>query len=252
MTPPLSPSRKLYSARAITIGSFFGGPLAATVLIGNNFRAFGDQRRQRLTYLLGLTLSVGLAWLLINLPEQALSRTPNVVFASLIASIVYLLTEKLQGSVLREHFASNGQRASGWAAFGWSVLSLVLYLAIAVGLAWNLPPYDFEKSTYTHGLQGNEIYHNAAVDTQTLAELGDYLLKSGYFEPQQPGLIQLTKTESGFVLHFPSDRSTWNDNETLDTFLVFGQAIGAELGLDPISIELVDADLQRTYRKSFP
>tara|TARA_B110000037_G_scaffold134050_1_gene151978 strand:- start:33 stop:809 length:777 start_codon:yes stop_codon:yes gene_type:complete len=245
--PP--PPYKLFTPKAISAGAFIGGPLAVTVLVANNFAKLGDKHSRNRTYILGLGMTVSIAWIFATTPQSTLDKIPNAAFAALWSTLAYFLTEKLQGNKLRTHFDNLGQKASGWAVFGWSVLSAAIYLGIALLFFPLIPPYDFEGETYTEGLLGNEIYYSENIDTQIVSDLGNYLVESEYFDSEYPNAIELTKDSTGYHLTFPCYRNLWNDQENLKTFKDFGAGLATDLNLQPLSIELVDDDFTKSHRK---
>lgn len=244
-----SPAYKLFTSRAISAGAFLGGPLAVTVLLANNFGRMGDNHNRNRTYILGLGITLSMIWILMTIPQSIMDRIPSIVFPAISSWIAYFLTEKLQGEIIREHFKNLGAKASGWAVFGWSMLSLAIYLGLALLLIPFVPPFDFEEESYSEGLQGNKIHYSENIDTRVLKNLGEYLLEVEYFDSEVQTVIQLVKSEAGYSLTFSCYKDLWDDQETIDSFKEFGEEIAADLNMTPLSISLVDEDFGGIYRK---
>ncbi|MBK1877101.1 hypothetical protein [Pelagicoccus mobilis] len=247
--PTEIPPQKLFTAKAIGVGAFIGGPLAATILLGRNFHTLGLKHRRNRTLLLGLGLTLSYFWLLFAIPDSILDSIPSAVFGALTAIIAYNLTEKFQGRILRDHFAKQGLKGSGWAVAGWSVLSLILTLGIAMLYVPTVPAFDFEEEVYTEGLLGNEIYYSDDIDTVTLKELGDYLIEIEYFDSEYWTPIQLIRRPNGYDLTVPYLRTEWEYEETAELFQEFAAGIETHVLNEPVSITLIDADFSEIYRK---
>ncbi len=246
----IPPPYKLFTSKAISVGAFFGGPLAVTVLLANNFGRMGDRRNRNRTYILGLGITLSMVWILTTTPQSILDKIPNIAYSAILSWIGYLLTEKLQGNILRKHFESLGQKASGWAVCGWSVLSVVVYFGIAFLFFPLIPPYDFEEEVYTEGLLGNEIYYSENIDTNTLAKLGEFFLETEYFTSEFPFAIQVIKEENGYSITLPCTRDYWDVPDTIKEFKDYGEWISEDVLKRPLSVSLVDEDFGGVYRKT--
>lgn len=240
-TPP--PSYKLFTSKAIGVGAFLGGPLAVTMLIANNFGRMGDRKNRNRTCILGLGLTVSFMWVLMTTPQSIMQHIPNVVFPALSSLLAYYLTECLQGKILRKHFEQLGAKASGWALAGWSLLSFVSTMVIALLFIPFIPPFDFEEDIYTEGLLGNEIYYSENIDADTLRELGDFLTEAGYFTADYAASIQVIKNQSGYAITLPCARDYRDDAETIATAKELGQVLSVEILHGPVSISLIDEDI---------
>lgn len=244
------PSAKLFTAKAIGIGAFIGGPLAATTLLGLNFSQLGRKKQRNQTYLLGLGLTLSYFWLVSEIPQSVLDKIPTAAWGGLTGLIAYLLTENLQGELLRTHFAKLGQKASGWAVTGWSTLSLVVTLALILFLyVPMLTPFEFEKPVYSDGLLGNEIYHGENVETETVKALGQYLVNIEYFDSEYSVPVQIRLEEEKYELYLSCLRDRWEDPATLSIFRNFAADIEADVLNKPVTIVLVDEDFNGVYRK---
>jgi hypothetical protein len=102
----------LYTTGQVVLATFFGTPLAGSVMMALNNRRLGQAAGP--TVLLGAigeALVVGAGWFL---PEQIPSLVFNVV--TLIA--MYYICNSVQGAVVQAHLAEGGQRGSTWTAVG--------------------------------------------------------------------------------------------------------------------------------------
>lgn len=241
--------QKLFTPKAIGVGAFLGGPLAATILIGRNFHQLGYKRSRNQTYLLGLGLTLSYFWLIFEIPAGIADKIPTPVYGGFVSLIAYMLTENLQGETLRKHFENLGQKASGWAVVGWSTLGLTFSLGLMMLYLPFIPPFDFEEAVYTEGLLGNEIYYSANIDETILKELGEYLIENEYFDAEYSVPIQLIRDESGYQLTLSCYRDQWTDPETIAIFRDFAKGIEEGVLGETVHVCLVDQDLRGVHRK---
>jgi len=122
---------KLYSKKAITIATFFGGPLVAGILIRRNFLNLGEERKAINSLLIGILSTVLLIFGILMIPENIIDYIPNVLFPAIYTGIVNLIVKKNLGDSLISHAEKNGELYSGWKAAGVSILSAIIIVFIA-------------------------------------------------------------------------------------------------------------------------
>jgi hypothetical protein len=125
----------LASIRQITVASFLGGPLAATLLIAGNLRRLGRRVPARNTLIAGVASSVVLMIVALLLPAR---------FPKSVLPVVYTLTARslattYMGGDLAKHFAAGGPKMSGWRVAGVAVAAIAALLALALPLTLLLP-----------------------------------------------------------------------------------------------------------------
>jgi hypothetical protein len=94
---------KLFSKRAISIATFFGGPLAAGYLIKKNYDSLQKPEQGKMSMFLGLVSSVIIFCAIFLMPEGTLDKVPNVLIPAIYTACILLILEKTQGKVLRNH-----------------------------------------------------------------------------------------------------------------------------------------------------
>lgn len=122
---------KLYSKKAITIATFFGGPLVAGILIRRNYLNLGEERKAINSLLIGIFSTVLLIVGILMIPENIIDYIPNILFPAIYTGIVNLIVKKNQGDNLKSHLENNGEFYSGWKAAGISIFSAIIIVAIA-------------------------------------------------------------------------------------------------------------------------
>jgi hypothetical protein len=128
-----SAAPRIYKDNSIAIATFLGGPLAGAYLIAENFKAFHDPTKAYTTWLYTIIISVVIFGILFLIP--AAENVPNLVFPALFALAAHYVVKHFQGDKLTTHINSGGPVHSGWRVLAVTLISLIVTLLIAVGVA---------------------------------------------------------------------------------------------------------------------
>ena len=141
--PLFSPSfdRKLYTERAILIGTFIGGPLAGGYLLAQNFSTLdkkADAGRTWLivTVLMLLTMSTAFV--------PALDSIPAFVYSFVFCLAAHSAARKLQGSQIHFHQENGGSMHNTWKAVLVGVVFFLLMMAFILGIVYLQDPGLFK------------------------------------------------------------------------------------------------------------
>ena len=95
-------NKKLYSQRAIGIATYFGGPLAAGILIRKNFINLNKERQGLNALIIGIISTFILFAGIFSIPENIIDKIPNALIPLVYTGIIYLIVEAIQGKDLKE------------------------------------------------------------------------------------------------------------------------------------------------------
>lgn len=145
--------KRFYSQRAITIATYFGGPLAAGFLVKKNFETLEQPGRAKRSLFIGIISTIVIFAGIFSVPESIIDKIPQMLIPMVYTGIIYLIVEKLQGDVLRQHKESGGEFYSGWRAALVGFIAMVILIgAIAVSafIAGDLSKEvaDFDTKAY--------------------------------------------------------------------------------------------------------
>jgi len=144
-------SKKLFSQKAISIATFFGGPAAAGYLIKKNYDAFDQQEQGKTAFVIGLVITLLLIILFYTLPDSVSDKIPNAVLPAIYSAVVYWLVDKTQGARIEAHEAMGGEFYSRWKAAGIGAVFMVLLLVLIFGslyLSGDLYGPGFDTTRY--------------------------------------------------------------------------------------------------------
>lgn len=122
--------RKLYSKKAVMIGTMLGGPLAGAYLLAKNFKTVNKSERVAQAWTIGIIAF----FVLILLGFFILEQVPNFLFIFFYAWMGHFAAEKMQGDFLDKHEEEGGTFYSNWRAAGIGVIAAAIFLALLFGV----------------------------------------------------------------------------------------------------------------------
>jgi hypothetical protein len=144
---------KLYSQKAIAIATYFGGPLAAGILIRRNSLNLGREKQAVNSLIIGIISTVVIFIGIFSIPEHIIDKIPNIIIPVIYTGIIYLIVEKIQGKELNEHKEQNGEFYSGWKAAGVGALSTVIIFGGMFGYIMATETQNnFDAEAYDNGI----------------------------------------------------------------------------------------------------
>jgi hypothetical protein len=125
---------KLYSNRAITIATYFGGPIAAGILVRRNFINLGKTKYGRYSLYIGIISTILLFIGIYSIPEGIIDKIPNAIIPLSYTAVIWAIVKKLQGEDLKKHKENNGNFYSAWKAAGVGAISMSVILICLISI----------------------------------------------------------------------------------------------------------------------
>jgi hypothetical protein len=175
---------KFYSQRAITIATYFGGPLAEGYLARQNFINMGKDNYGKYSMIIGIVLTLLILVAVFSIPEYIIDKIPNPLIPAIYTLIIYLIIERLQGKKLKEHKTNNGEFYSAWKATGIGAISMVILLGIVLGYVFitsenfDTKKYDAELVIFNNNEEKALKLFNI-IETSSKQELIEFIDKQG-------------------------------------------------------------------------
>lgn len=124
-------TQKLYTEKAVLIGTFLGGPFVGAYLIAKNFKALDEPAKIGSTWIIATVvflIAVGSGFI------PGLEKVPALVYSFVICMIAHTFTKKYQGSRIALHQSEGGQMYSTGRAALIGLLGCVVMAALFLGL----------------------------------------------------------------------------------------------------------------------
>jgi len=146
---------KLYSQKAIAIATFFGGPLAAGILIRRNFINMEKERLGLNALFIGILSTFLLFVGILQLPESVIDAIPNFLIPTIYTLIIFLIIRHVQGEQLKQHKEEGLPFYSAWRATSVGLICTVLILGAFIAYdqyelsKWDYKTFDKEIDKFT-------------------------------------------------------------------------------------------------------
>ncbi len=137
---------KLYSQKAIGLATFIGGPIAAGYLIRENYLSFDKPDEGKKSLVISIIATVLLFTAIFMLPESVMDKVPNQILPIIYTGIIYLIVDKIHGTILKNHKENDNEFHSNWKAAGVGFVAMIILLIGIFGYAYLAPEeYDYEQ-----------------------------------------------------------------------------------------------------------
>lgn len=154
MTEQTNPTKNVtfYSQKAIGIATFIGGPMAAGYLIRENYFALNKPDNGNKAFLISIIATFILFGGIFIIPDNIIEKIPNQILPLAYTGIIYLIVEKIHGTILKDHEKKENKFFSAWKAAGIGFISLMILATIALSYIF-LSPVSIEQKLYNANLE---------------------------------------------------------------------------------------------------
>ena len=156
---------KFYSQKGIAIATYFGGPLAAGILIRKNSLNLGREKEGLIALITGIVSTVLLFWGIFQIPDSIMDNIPNALIPAIYTGIIYLIVEKIHGQKLKMHKEEGNEFYSNWKATGIGLICAVVLFGGIFAHAyytpedWDVETYDTElKKVNSNELEAMKVF----------------------------------------------------------------------------------------------
>jgi len=179
---------KLYSQKTIALATYFGGPLAAGILIRRNSLNLGREKQAVNSLILGIISTIFIFVVIFSIPEYIMEKIPDMVIPVIYTGIIYLIVEKIQGFELRAHKESNGEFYSWLKAAGVGAICMLIIVAGIFGYVFaSERAYDFDNELYNKEITLYAINESEAL---RVFELSPTLERKVYITEYNKGIVK--------------------------------------------------------------
>lgn len=124
------PTEKIYSEKAIRIGTFFAGPLVAGYCISENFKTFNDFEKAKNTWIITALSMIAIIGLIFIIPDNF----PSILFPVLYSAVASYFLKKFQEQNIQNHIQNGGETFGGWRVTLIGLLSILIFFGIIMSV----------------------------------------------------------------------------------------------------------------------
>jgi len=192
--------KRIFTNKAISVATFFGGPLAAGFLIAKNFKVFEKPNAARNSTFIGILTTILLFTGILLAPEDIINKLPQPLIPAVYTLIIAALVYWLQGAEIKKFLNNDGQKASNWIAAGYGFVGLIITLGFSFFIAFSIPPEGYEKSIDVN--ENVVLYYNDEIKEAKTKEIANELKNSGYFNGSRGADLFLDNQKDHYKLKF--------------------------------------------------
>lgn len=132
---------KLYKDRAVYIGTFVGGPLAAGYFIAQNFKQLGQGDKVIKTWIISIIVGIVVVGSPFMFP--IIEKVPKYLIPLIYTGIASLVVQNFQGPQIKMHIKMGGELYSNWRAVLVGIICLIITSAIVLSIIFLANPSAF-------------------------------------------------------------------------------------------------------------
>ena len=216
---PQTPTQKIYKDRAIWVGTFLGGPLAAGYLIAENFKAFNETNKAKKTWIYAIIATVIVFGGVFLIPDNV--KIPNQIIPLIYTAIAYYLVQHFQGQSILAHINSGGQLFSWWRTIAVGIIGLAITIIPIFGIALlSDTAANAGTDTKTYGIMKHEIaFDKNNISESEVNKIADGLIKATFFDEAVTKYVYVKKVGNNFEISISCDKSVTNSSDALAPFV---------------------------------
>jgi len=253
----LTKNLKFYSQKAIGIATFIGGPLAAGYLIRENYLSLEKPNEAKKSLIIGIISTILLFTVIFMIPESIIDKVPNQILPAVYTGIIYLIVEKIHGTILNQHKKNGNEFYSGWKAAGIGFVSLMILLIGIFGCVYIAPEseeyqkYNTEMSKFTKNENETLVFYDH-INVETASSLIQELENKTI--PKWKENIKIIK-ESNNIENLPSELLTQNrillqySELRLKAFELFKKSISEDTDIYSQELEQIHKEIDEQLKK---
>jgi len=228
----------LYDYRAVGVATFFGSPMAGSLLMALNYRRLGRPTAATVAVVAGVVVTALIVLLAFGDDATWVRAVPIALFLGTMYT-----AKALQEAAVQQHVMRGGQLASRWGAFGIGLANLALMVSIIGGIVY----IQNISKRVTIGTR-DEVIFSGDAKKQDARALGQALKAEGYLTDRGASVL-LSKGAGGTIVSFVAQPGVWDDEKSIAAYKQVAGEVASAVGGLPIKVRVVDSS--RTVKREF-
>ena len=243
------PTEKIYSEKAIRVGTFLGGPIVAGYFIAENFKVFGDFDKVKRTWIITILASILIFGLIFMIPEDV--KIPNVIFPVIYMGIAAYFTKKYQEINIAKHIENGGEEYNWWRTIGISLIGCIVTLGTLFGIAFANEAANgrLTESTKTYGAMNHEIAYQSNINENEADKIAEAFEKTTFFDDAITKYVYLEKINNNYEISISCNESIKDDIAASQTFVYLRNDMQKFFPNNKIIFKLVVNDLDNVVKR---
>jgi hypothetical protein len=243
------PTERIYSEKAIRVGTFLGGPIVAGYFMAENFKVFGDFTKVRNTWIISILSTILIFSLIFMIPEDI--KIPNVIFPIIYMGIAAYFTKKYQEKDIVQHIENGGEEFNWWRTVGISLIGCIVTLGILFGVAFFSEAANgrLTESTKTYGAMKHEIAYQNNINENEVDKIAEVFQKTTFFDDAITKYVYLEKINNNYEISISCNESVKDDVSASQPFVDLRNDMQKFFPDNKIIFKLVVNDLSNVVKR---
>ncbi|MFH7017485.1 hypothetical protein [Flavobacterium sp. FlaQc-47] len=243
------PTGKIYSEKAIRVGTFLGGPLVAGYFIAENFKTFNDFDKVKKTWIITILASIFIFGLIFLIPENI--NIPNAIFPVIYMIIAGYLTKHFQEQKINEHIQNGGLEFNWWRTIGISLIGCFITVGVLVGLGFANEAANgrIAESTKTYGVMNHEIAYTTNINEKEVDKIAKSFEKGTFFDDAVTKYVYLEKIDNNYEIAISCNESIKTDLNSYQYFVALRNDMQKDFPDNKLIFKLVVEDLDNVIKR---
>ncbi len=242
------PTDKIYTDRAIYVGTFLGGPLVAGYLMAENFKAFDEADKARKTWIYTIMATIVIFGCVLLIPENI--KIPNQVIPLIYLLVVYYLVKHFQGQRISEHIDSGGPIYKWWRTAMVALIGLIVSVIVIFGLLFLSGGLeDTSTASKTYGTMKHEIaFDKNNISEKEVDEIAHALAETTFFDEAVTKYVYAKKVNDQYEISISVVEGIENNSEALQWFTDLRADLQTLFPRNKIIVKLIVNDLDHVVK----
>jgi MFS family permease len=198
----------MFTERQIQFAAFIGGPVAAGILLTQNYYRL----QKRISALIALLLTIGVCVLLFKLAISYNGKTPPNLYLLPIINLllVTFIFKFTQAKQVKEYVEAGYARSwTNAGAYVFLGMGVTLFAGVALTVVYNTP--FFKKVKYYNETRNNVTYEQGNFTDAQAESIGTIATQIGYFTDKSLLSIWLEKKGSTITINVKDYKESFDD-----------------------------------------
>lgn len=240
---------KIYTKKAILIGTFLGGPLVTGYLISRNFKVFDELDRARKTWIYSIIITVLIIGCLFTIPN--IDKLPNQIIPLINTALALFIIQKYQEANIKTYLTEGGQTYNIWRSIGIGIIGLIIIAIPVFGYVYfqevNTGLYNTTKA---YGITKNSlIYDKKGLTEKELDFIASNLQSVSFFDNENQRYVYVKKIGNNYELTVSVQKGTEKNPDIIEPFKQLRNNIQSLFPKNKIVLNLVVESIDNVVKR---
>jgi len=219
--------KKLFTEKQVGIAAVMAGPVAGGLLIYKNYIALNKDGHAYKTIAVTLLFALLLVYSIVLIPSAIMEKIPSALFTGFYGLLVYLFFRYKLKQEVDAALEDGKEKGSNWTVFGFSVIGLIINVAILMSVAVYQPYYSDEVRI----VDGNELYYDMECVPQSAIDKLEYQFKEfDFFGKGYGNIARIELIDNQYWITMVVSEEFWTDIQLMGSLKILKSIMQGEYG----------------------